>query len=56
MKMGYGLRIETKLDGKSRLWGNERQKGFQTMRSSDSWPKDKSTKNSIIGIIDDQFC
>ena len=56
IKMGYGLRIETKLDGKSRLLGNEGQEGFQTMSSSHSWPKDKSTKNSTIGIIYDQFC
>ena len=34
MKMGYGLRIETKLNGKSKLLGNERQEGFQTMSSS----------------------
>ena len=56
IKMGYGLRIETKLDGKSRLLGNEGQEGFQTMSSSHNWPKDKLTKSSIIGIIDDQFC
>ena len=56
IKMGNGLRIETKLDGKNRLLGNEGQEGFQTMSSSHSWPKDKSTKNSIIGITDDQFC
>ena len=55
IKVGHGLRIETKLDGKSKLLGNEGQKGFQTMNSSHSWPKDKSTKNSIIGIIDDNF-
>ena len=34
MKMGFGLRIETKLDGKSRLLGNEGQEGLQTMSSS----------------------
>ena len=56
MKTGYGLRIETKLDGKSKLLGNERQEGFQTMNSSHSQSKDKSTNNSTIGIIDDQFC
>ena len=54
--MGYGIRIETKLDGKSGLLGKEGQKGFQAVSSSHSWPKDKSTKNNIIGIIDDQFC
>ena len=56
MKMGYGLRIETKLDGKSRLLGNEGQEGFQTMSSSHGWSKDKLTNNSTIGIIGDQFC
>ena len=33
--MGYGIRIETKLDRKSRLLGNEGQKGFQAMSSVD---------------------
>ena len=56
MKTGYGLRIETKLDGKSKLLGNERQEGFQTRNSSHSQLKDKSTNNSTLGIIDDQFC
>ena len=55
-KMEYGVRIKTKLDEKNRLLGNKGQKGFQVRNSSYSWPKDKSTKNSIIGIIDDQFC
>ena len=55
-KMEYGVRIETKLDEKNRLLGNKGQKGLQVRNSSYSWPKDKSTKNSIIGIIDDQFC
>ena len=54
--MEYGVRIKTKLDEKNRLLGNKGQKGFQVRNSSCSWPKDKSTKNSIIGIIDDQFC
>ena len=26
------------------------------MSSSHGWSKDKSTNNSTIGIIDDQFC
>ena len=56
INMGYGLSIETKLDGKSRLLGNGEQEGLQTMSSSHSWSKDKSTNNSTIGIIDDQFC
>ena len=56
MRMGYGIRIETKLNGKSRLLGSEGQEGFQTMSSSHSESKDKLTNNSTIGIIDDQFC
>ena len=55
MRMGYGIRIETKLNGKSRLLGNEGQEGFQTMSSSQSQSKDKLTNNGTIGIIDDQF-
>ena len=55
-KMEYGVRIETELDEKNRLLGNKGQKGLQVRNSSYSWPKEKSTKNSIIGIIDDQFC
>ena len=55
-KMEYGVRIETKLDEKNRLLGNKGQKGLQVRNLSYNWPKDKSTKNSIIGIIDDQFC
>ena len=54
-KMGYGIRVETKLDEKGRSLENEGQKGFQAKNSSHSWLKDKSTKNSIIGTIDDQF-
>ena len=55
-KMEYGVRIETKLDEKNRLLGNKGQKGFQVRNSSNSWQKQIPTKNSIIGIIDDQFC
>ena len=54
-KMEYGVRIETKLYEKNRLLGNKGQKGLQVRNLSYSWLKDKSTKNSIIGIIDDQF-
>ena len=56
MKMGYGFRIGTKLNGKSRLLGKQGQEGFQTMSSSYSQSKDKLTNNDTIGIIDDQFC
>ena len=55
-KMEYGVRIETKLDEKNRLLGNKGQKGLQIRNSSYHWLKDKSTKTSIIGTIDDQFC
>ena len=55
-KMEHGVRIKTKLDEKNRLLGNKGQEGFQVRNLPYSWPKDKSTKNSIIGIIDDQFC
>ena len=55
-KREYGDRIETKLDEKNRLLGNKGQKGLQIRNLSYHWPKDKSTKNSIIGILDDRFC
>ena len=55
-KREYGVRIETKLDERNRLLGNKGQKGLQIRNSSYHWPKDKSTKNSIIAILDDQFC
>ena len=55
-RMEYGVKIETKLDEKSRLLENKGQKELQIRNSSYCWPKDKSTKNSIIGTIDDQFC
>ena len=55
-KMEYRVRIQTKLDKKKRLLRNKGQKGLQVRNSSYHWPKDKSTKNSSIGIIDDQFC
>ena len=50
-KMEYGVRVETKLD-ENKLLGNEGQKGLQIRNSSYHWPKDKSTKNSIMGTID----
>ena len=56
MRMGYGIRIGTKLDGKNSLVGSEGQEEFQTMSSSHSLSKDKSTNNGTIGIVDDQFC
>ena len=56
MRMGYGIRIETKLNGKNRLLGSEGQEEFQTMISSHILSKDKLTNNRTIGIVDDQFC
>ena len=59
MRMGYGVRIEMKLDGKGKKdkkLGNEGQEEFQTMISSHSLSKDKSTNGRTIGIPDDQFC
>ena len=55
-KMEYGVRIETKLDKKSRLLENKGQKEFQIRNLSYCWPEDKSTKSSIIGTVVDQFC
>ena len=55
-RMEYGVRIETKLDEKSRLLENKGQKELQIRNSSYCWLKDKSTKNNIIGTTDDQFC
>ena len=54
--MEYGVKIETKLKGKNRLLGNKGQKKDCKLGIlSYHWPKDKSTKNSIIGILDDWF-
>ena len=46
-KMEYGVKIETKLNEKTRLLRNKGQKELQIRNSSYHWPKDKSTKNSI---------
>ena len=56
VRMGYGVRIEIKLDGKDRLLGSEGQEEFQTTSSSHSLSKDKWTNSRTIGILDDQFC
>ena len=56
MRMGYGVRIEKKLDGKDRLLGSDGQEEFQTMSASHSPSKEKSTNSGTIGILDDQFC
>ena len=43
-------------DKKNRLWGNKKQKELHIGDLSNHWPKEKSTKNSIIGIPDNWFC
>ena len=55
-KMGYKVKRKIKLEEKNRLLEDKGQKGLQIMNSSHLWPKDKSTKNSIIGILNDWFC
>ena len=44
-KMEYGVKIETKLNEKTRLLGNKGQKGLQIRNLSYHWLKDKLTKN-----------
>ena len=53
MRIGYGAKIETKLDEKNRLLGSEGQEGFQTMSTPYNLLKDRQTDNGTIGIIDD---
>ena len=55
-KRGYGVERKIKLGEKNRLLEDKGQKGLQIRTSSYHWLKDKSTKNSIIGILDDWFC
>ena len=45
-------RKKVKLDKKNRFWGNKRQVRLQVRNLSNHWPKDKPTKNSIIGTLD----
>ena len=57
--MGYGVRVEMKLEGKGKkdkLLGSEGQEEFQTIISSHSLSKDKSANGGIIGIPDNLFC
>ena len=59
MRTRYGVRIEMKLDGKDKkdkFLGNEGLEEFQTMISSHSLSKGKSTNGRTVGIPDDQFC
>ena len=51
-KRGYKVKRKIKSDKKNRLWENKGQKGLQIRNLSNHWLKDKSTKNSIIGILD----
>ena len=47
MRTGYGVTIETKLDGKHRVLGSERQEEFQTMSASHSLSEDKLTNSKL---------
>ena len=55
-KRGYKVKRKIKSAKKNRLWENKGQKGLQIRNLSNHWLKDKSTKNSIIGILDNWFC
>ena len=55
-KRGYRVKRKIKLDEKNRIVKDKGQKGLQIRNSSYHWLKDKSTKNSIICILDDWFC
>ena len=45
-----------KFNKKDKIVEDKGQKGLQIRNSSSQWPKDKSTKNSIIGILNNWFC
>ena len=45
-----------KSDKKNRLWGNKKHKELHIGDSFNHWLKEKSTKNSIIGIPGNWFC
>ena len=56
-KRGYRVKRKIKkLDEKNNIVEDKGQKGLQIRNSSYQWPKDKSIKNSIIGIQNDWFC
>ena len=48
-KRGYKIKRKMKSYKKNRLWGNKKQKELHIGDSTNHWPKEKSTKNSIIG-------
>ena len=51
----YRVKKETKVERKNKVLEIKGQKGLQIRNSSYYWLKDKSTKNSIIGILTDWF-
>ena len=55
-KRGYKVKRKMKSGKENRLWGNKKQKELHIGDLSNHWPKEKSTKNSIIGIPDNWFC
>ena len=55
-KRGYKIKRNMKPHRKDRLWGNKKQKELHIRESFNHWPKEKLTKNSIIGILDSWFC
>ena len=55
-KRGYKVKRKMKSDKKNRLWGNKKQKELHIGDLSNHWLKEKSTKNSIIGIPNNWFC
>ena len=55
-KRGYKIKRKMKPHRKDRLWGNKKKKELHIRDLFNHWPKEKSTKNSIIGILDIWFC
>ena len=55
-KRGYKIKRKMKPYKKNRLWGSKKSKELHIGDLSNHWPKEKSTKNSIIGIPDSWFC
>ena len=55
-KRGCRVKRKIKFNKRNRIVEDKGQKELQIKNSSHHWPKDKSTKNSIIGILNDWFC
>ena len=55
-KREYRVKRKMKFDEKDKIVEDKGQRGWQIRNSSSQWPKDKSTKNSIIGILNNWFC